>query len=1015
MRRYGGIRYGERRPTVVVKAENAVGRADQLILVGQKERALQALYDLITDNSNRKRVWSKAYESIMIKLLELCVELRRASMIKEALHKYRALCAQAGAQSLEDVSRKLIDLAEAKTEEARKLVADSFSLVTDAEDLDSIGMETAETLLMEAAGKELSKDRVDRQQVVPWMRFMWEIYRTVLDIVKSSARLEVCYHDVAVKAFTFCTKYSRFLEFRRLCDMLRQHLAMLLKAPKSSRNSANDIQLSAPETMQRFLDMRFLQLDTAVALANWGEAQRTIDDIHLLITLSKKTPRAQTMAKYYELLTEVFWVNKNVLFHACALSKLHNLQVKQNKNLSEEDAALLATKLLLSVLIIPAFDSQIALLSERGEMTLGSGGVLVGAGEENSGRLKRTAALLGYTSGPPQRSQLLEELVSRDVPSICMEPLRDLYTVLESEMSPTSMAKKLNPMFEFIESHEKLKGYASGLRRIAGYRLLGQLSKVYSVIRINKLEKLASFSTIQELEQIALESLKTRSMFVRIDHQAGCLRFDSSMSFSDSVKVQLGTLGRRLIHATKMIAESKYTSDANAKALVDDVAAKNRLATTMKLAKIRAETEHRAILARKEIIERRKEEQEQAMLEAEREAKRRAEEERLRKEAEERKRNEEELRRRELERRKREIELREQAELRALKAEIEAKRMADKRPASALPVGADLIIDDEADKRANGQEQETLDREALLTKKHEDELRAKREQEKKYQQLVKRLDYTRRAMYEVNRPLVKENFQKSIQERVAEAEKAHRQTVEDAKKQFEKDSAEKARTSRMLADLSSIRAQLISQVDSQFEIWLQKESTKRAEDARRAEEARRREEEDERRRREEKERKEAEAALEEEQRIKDEEAKRRLEAGAREERARVEEKLRAKNAGAGGDGDGSAVGTGEKPKGAYVPPSVRAAQSVSGGAAGAGPSSRQDSRLDGDARFKGPGGSRGFDRDERDRDGGRRGFDRRPGDRGPGDRGPAPGPSSKPGADSAARPRFVNSKKQDGQ
>ena len=58
----------------------------------------------------------------------------------------------------------------------------------------------------------------------PSLKFLWEAYRTVLDVLRNNQKLDELYRDACTKAFDFCLKYKRTVEFRRLCEILRNHI-----------------------------------------------------------------------------------------------------------------------------------------------------------------------------------------------------------------------------------------------------------------------------------------------------------------------------------------------------------------------------------------------------------------------------------------------------------------------------------------------------------------------------------------------------------------------------------------------------------------------------------------------------------------------------------------------------------------------------------------------------------------------------------------------------------------------
>ena len=81
---------------------------------------------------------------------------------------------------------KFVQLADAKVQEAQQK-ADKAVTLTDVDDLEASG-----SILLGAVSSDQSKDRTDRTLVTPWLKFLWESYRTLFETLKN--RLEVIYH-----------------------------------------------------------------------------------------------------------------------------------------------------------------------------------------------------------------------------------------------------------------------------------------------------------------------------------------------------------------------------------------------------------------------------------------------------------------------------------------------------------------------------------------------------------------------------------------------------------------------------------------------------------------------------------------------------------------------------------------------------------------------------------------------------------------------------------------------------
>ena len=187
------------------KPEYVLQRADELIKMaignGEKEKrlALDHLHGHIQATRNKRQTqWNKVYESLMKRHLELA-ELRDDRTAKDGLHQYRFMSQQMDPNSLENVIFYLIEMAEAKALTAREK-ADTVALAAAAKVQDLDQEESPESIMLSSMTDEGSRGRTDIEVVVPWLKFLWEIYRIVLELLYKNSKLERVYHSAATKA-----------------------------------------------------------------------------------------------------------------------------------------------------------------------------------------------------------------------------------------------------------------------------------------------------------------------------------------------------------------------------------------------------------------------------------------------------------------------------------------------------------------------------------------------------------------------------------------------------------------------------------------------------------------------------------------------------------------------------------------------------------------------------------------------------------------------------------------------
>lgn len=778
--------------------------------------------------------------------------------------------------------KKFIELAAEKVTAAQQKadeVQSSIEATAGSASVDDLeASETPESILLATVSGEQSRDRTDRAIVTPWLKFLWEAYRTVLDILRNNARLEILYQATATQAFDFCLKYTRKTEFRRLCELLRNHVQTAAKF--SAQSFA--INLSDPETLQRHLETRFQQLNVAVELELWQEAFRSVEDIHTLLNLSKRPAKNIMMANYYEKLTRIFLVGENYLFHAAAWSRYYNLlrqsaalvatgQSKKADNppSSEADLQRAATFVILSALSIPVIS------------TSRSRGAMVDFDEARKNKNSRLTHLLGMSQAPT-RAGLFRDALSKSLLRRAIPQIRDLYNILEVDFHPLSICQKISPILSQIGADEEMQKYILPLQQVILTRLFQQLSQVYETVDLEFVESLAQFPepfqvARSTIEKFIMNGNKKGDLAIRMNHATGVLSFDADVfssakaahagSAAGSAESETGSVQRLQSTPSQIVrsqltrlADVLYTTCRYIDPTFNETRIKARDAAFAR-ARTGAEKEHLEVLARKEIIQKRKEKaseaqaarekenarkkllQEQALLQAE--ATRLAEEQKIR----------------------------------------EMKRMANEREQIKRKEVESMLKDMKLDD-LEGEDLENLDSNKIRMIKLQQLEREKNSIAEKLRITGKRLDHLERAFRKEEAKKLPEDYAKQRERDLAAYELVKEQTLRDAEQKHKDDLELKHRLSRLMPFYESFRANLHERRRDEFE--------KRRRDADRELEkqvnARKKEHRDrkirEKREREEKERalREAEERAEREK----EEERRRLEA-RREELARIKE------------------------------------------------------------------------------------------------------------------------------
>ncbi|KAI0641743.1 hypothetical protein C8Q79DRAFT_989113 [Trametes meyenii] len=767
------------------KPETVLKQAEGLVSVGQTHAALQSLTEMFSSKRFRSTPLA-SLEPIMLRFIELCVELRKGRTAKEGLMQYKNIAQNSSVGSIEVVINRFIQLSDAKVQEAQEKADKAVAL--DVDDLEA--SETPESILLGAVSGDQSKDRTDRALVTPWLKFLWESYRTALETLKNNARLETIYQQIAQQAFKFCLKHQRKVEFRRLCETLRLHLSNVAKYA----HQPHAINLSDPDILQHHLDTRFAQLNTSVELELWQEAFRSVEDVHNLLTMAKKAPRPAMMANYYEKLTKIFLMSGNALYHAAAWGRYYSV-VTAIGGKSEEEMSRLAGQVLVSALAVP-----VGIPGEEGTE------------ESSKGKGARLSSLLGLTK-TPTRAGLLREALSRNVLKLSPDSVKSLYNVLEVTFDPLTLCSSVAPLLKSLASDSSYASYVPLLQHALLSRLLSQLSQVYSSIKISNLLELVvplrevavegtgSYDN-EQIEAYVMGCARRGELNVRVDHAAGSLTFTDSpfaavedpssstsmahigavqLSTSEFVRTRLGNIALTLRNSITTLYPPAQPTEEEQQAKFAALAAA-------------AQAERKALQIRRALVARRRELLSELSVRKEKEEQSRRAEILRRQQEEEARRAAQELRNKEVERTRKEIE--------NIRVE-EAKKLAQ-----SLKEKGTLKVDIK--------DMEGLSTDNLMRLQVEQLEKEKKELNERMRILSKRLDHVERAYRKDERPLLAKDYEVQQANDKAVFEETQKARVEAHRAAHEQDIETKRRLTRMVEDFKQLKRSIASRRGEEF-------------------------------------------------------------------------------------------------------------------------------------------------------------------------------------------------------
>eukprot|EP01063_Lacrimia_lanifica_P021944 TRINITY_DN29653_c0_g1_i1.p1 TRINITY_DN29653_c0_g1~~TRINITY_DN29653_c0_g1_i1.p1 ORF type:complete len:957 (+),score=536.91 TRINITY_DN29653_c0_g1_i1:68-2938(+) len=753
--------------------------AKELLAIGdeRKPNALRKLQDVF---SRRRKTWNEKHEEAMLLLIDIAVPMRQN--LKDDLINYRSFTRD-HQHTFDKVLHHFVEEAEkyaAKAEESKDAKA------MEKCDMDDVDDDAAEMVMMKAVSGEEAKDRISREILFPWLRYLSDCYKTCFEICLRVPDHEDTFHKIASKAFDFCRRYRQRISFKNhYCRLMREHWKFMVQLkPEEQVSRIEKVVAEQKEGLQNtkfnlMLKAHLDQLEVAVMFDYWQEAYKTMEDIHGKMVYFRVSPKIDVMLNYYQQLAQIFWVSRNWLFHAYALSKLFlkkeqeigERKIKDPTALAqrEADREKLASKVMLSMICIPQWSQPKVTCVSPFNVDL------------QREKAVRMATLLG-SNRPPTRESLHQDLsANQNILKLAHPKVHELFQILERNVQPLTLAEKFEPLLEWLEEYG-LGQFSAHLRLVGAVHVITAASKVYATISLKSLSNMCRFYNETNLESLLVTISRAPSAKVGlcIDHRSQAIRFDDANISTDILSSTLPNLRKRLAGVNRMLLAGTDEGAQQEKRL------KMQQTLLLKRVVTHMVEERESIVQRKDIIEGKNRDAKRRLEEQKKEQQLKVEEDKKKQLNDERKKVEEEKQKR-------------------LKEEEEEKTKKKQEEKAAMVVKAlqQAEITTSTIERRMKTSDAPLDHDELMEQGKKLMIEAKLKAEKKRMDQWHAVHWFERACREFEAPMIAEHHNKKLSTLKDAFEKRRANTLAQLRKDWEEAHANKVRLEKMCDFMSA--------------------------------------------------------------------------------------------------------------------------------------------------------------------------------------------------------------------
>ena len=542
------------------------------------EKAILLVQEFI--KGTKKRTWSKSMNELMKKSIEIIIAQGQIKPFKEVITFCRSLTQTnyilQFEQILKTANEFLSDKYEVSNEKFKKF-QDKQNLVLD-EDIDINEENITNT-----------KDIIDEQQFINDQKFIWEAYKTLLDITKMHSKLFQLYIQILKDCFVFCGENKRIHEFKALCDSIRNYLFML-KKNENKPNFANKINISDSKILRLLIQSSLNQIETANKLEEWEESFKTsekiigfIEDYEKIEVIREKPGNKQKEKKFlkippffeielYNHIQKLLWVSNYPLYHTYAMTsiqrtiennknKLENLNEKEKQAFNNFNLGKLKERIILAFLSTPIKNAYTNFTKIGEELYEDS----------NDTEIKTCQKMMKILkiNHIPSRKYLSGYLLNNNIVFNADKDVKELFDVFENEKNPIILAKKGVKYIKNILNNEEYKPYIKNIQENLIIKVLMLMPSIYKNISLTRVINLFKDLNIEEYEinDIITESSRINLFRCKLDLKNDLIKFVTNESSQDKFNNLIETF---LKNSKKVIKDIIFTKDKNKLNIIKD-------------------------------------------------------------------------------------------------------------------------------------------------------------------------------------------------------------------------------------------------------------------------------------------------------------------------------------------------------------------------------------------------------------------------------------------------------------